>query len=751
MRRPSLTAVVSTVTVAGAALFVLAQLQPGLIVANTTPAGGDMGAHVWGPAFLRDHVLPHLRLTGWTPDWYAGFPAYHFYFPLPNLVIVLLDVVMPYGVAFKLVAVSGIVGMPVAAWAFGRLSGLPFPTPELLALAVIPFVFDRFHTIWGGNAASTLAGEYSFSIALSLALVFLGVFAHSLETGRHSGTAAVLLAMTGLSHLLPTAFAVAGAGALVLLYRPSWARTRIAVAVGGIGFLLSACWVVPFLVRLPYSNDMGWERTNSYLEHLLPFLQSKADVAPELTRHLWVVAPLAVVGVVAALVRRRRGAIVIVILAAVNGIGFVVVPDGRIWNARLLPFWYLTLYLLAAIAIAELAIVVAEVIRGPEDEGDRAPRVVAVAVAAFAVFVAIGGPLQAVPSWLPISTTDRSFIPDWARWNFSGYERKTAYPEYADAVNTMTEVGRENGCGRAMWEYEPQLDRYGTPMALMLLPFWTDGCIGSMEGLYFESSATVPYHFLNQSELSQAPSRAMRDLPYRSLDLASGVAHLRLMGVRYYMAISPEAQAAARIEPGLFLVATTDTHFVNYPEKPDQPRAWEVYEVEDAPLVEPLEFRPVVVAGVDDREAWLAAAVDWYQDDTRWDVPIAAAGPSDWPRVDDPAATGRRVPVRTARVSDIKTDDDDIRFSVDQIGVPVVVKVSYFPNWKANGADGPYRVSPNFMVVIPTAEQVTLHYGWTFVDILAWLMTLAGLVLLAVVARFGAVAVPQPPPLAEPY
>ena len=30
---------------------------------------------------------------------------------------------------------------------------------------------------------------------------------------------------------------------------------------------------------------------------------------------------------------------------------------------------------------------------------------------------------------------------------------------------------------------------YGTPMALMLLPFWTDGCIGSMEGLFFEASA----------------------------------------------------------------------------------------------------------------------------------------------------------------------------------------------------------------------------------------------------------------------
>ena len=67
-------------------------------------------------------------------------------------------------------------------------------------------------------------------------------------------------------------------------------------------------------------------------------------------------------------------------------------------------------------------------------------------------------------------------------------------------------------------------------MALMLLPYWTDGCIGSMEGLYFESSATTPYHFLNQSELSAVPSRAQRDLPYGALDVARGVEHLQLHG-----------------------------------------------------------------------------------------------------------------------------------------------------------------------------------------------------------------------------
>jgi len=84
--------VVTATVVIASSLFVFWQLQPELIFSNTTPTGGDMGAHVWGPAFLRDELLPRLRLTGWTPDWYSGFPAFQFYMVVPALLIVILDV-----------------------------------------------------------------------------------------------------------------------------------------------------------------------------------------------------------------------------------------------------------------------------------------------------------------------------------------------------------------------------------------------------------------------------------------------------------------------------------------------------------------------------------------------------------------------------------------------------------------------------------------------------------------------------------
>ena len=206
--------------------FVFVQLGPSKVLANNTPAGGDMGAHVWGPAYLRDHLLPSGRLSGWTPDWYAGFPAYTFYMVIPSLAIALLSYVIPYGIAFKLVAISGVLSLPVAAWAFGRLSRLPFPAPPMLAVAATAFLFDRSFSIYGGNIASTLAGEFAFSISLTFAVLYLGVLARGLETGRYRAWAAVLLALTALCHLIPLFFALAGTVVWVFL-QFDWGRVRL--------------------------------------------------------------------------------------------------------------------------------------------------------------------------------------------------------------------------------------------------------------------------------------------------------------------------------------------------------------------------------------------------------------------------------------------------------------------------------------------------------------------------------------------
>jgi len=124
------------IVVGGATILLFLTMQPELIFRNNTPTGGDMGAHVWAPAFLRDHLLTQFKLSGWSMDWYSGLPVYRFYMVIPALMIVLIDVVLPYGIAIKIVAVLGILTLPFCTWLFGRFARLAYPFPELMAIGV---------------------------------------------------------------------------------------------------------------------------------------------------------------------------------------------------------------------------------------------------------------------------------------------------------------------------------------------------------------------------------------------------------------------------------------------------------------------------------------------------------------------------------------------------------------------------------------------------------------------------------------
>jgi hypothetical protein len=462
----------------------------------------------------------------------------------------------------------------------------------------------------------------------------------------------------------------------------------------------------------------------------------------------WVIV-LAALGLGISLALRRRVGVYVGVVGLVFAVAFRVAPQHRFWNARLLPFWYLCLYVLAALAVYEIAQALSVLLAKDVDRPTKTPLWLAPLLAAAVALSFLGFGLRALPggstsedgtyTWLGFDTTDRSYIPDWARWNFSGYEKKPAYPEYQRLVSTMADLGKDpqHGCGRAMWEYEPELDRFGTPMALMLMPYFTDECIGSMEGLYFEASVTTPYHFLNQSELSKTPSRAQRDLQYRDLDVDLGVQHLQLLGVKYYMALSPEAVAQAAENDDLTEVATSD--------------AWHIYEVADAPLVESVKSLPAVVTNVakGGRE-WQDMAEAWYLDPSRWDTLIGVSGPEEWQRIKSGDQPELRE-VDPVEVTNIDEGTSTISFDVSDVGTPVLVKSSYFPNWQVSGAKGPWRVAPNLMVVVPTSEHVRLHYGRTPVDWLGWVLTFVGIGLALVLWRRPALAVPEWVQKARPW
>ena len=594
------------VLVGGSMFAVLQVVHLDLVFTNNTPTGGDMGAHVMAPAFLRDVLLPNGQLSGWSMYWYAGFPMYRFYMVVPALLIVGLNALwIPYGVAFKIVAILGLVTLPFCCWAFGRLARFRYPIPELMALGGMLFLFDESFSIYGGNVKSTMAGEFSFSIALSLAVLGFGLFARGLQTGKYRCWSAIVIALAILSHGVVAIYVVLGAVLLWLVYMDK-TRFRYGLGVLGAAALLSAFWIVPFLFNHQYMTDMkyGFRPDGATDSFWKMFFQYPP---------FWdiLVNGLAIVGFLFSIFRRQLVGVWLGLMClALMALTYITRDSlpviGLLWNPRLLPFLYITRLLLAMVGIVELVRYVVRNWQGVTHLSPRASWITGLATAATVgvtvllvvlfIFREMPGARyetkngKSVYSWgiggldlVTLTPSSQDAVADgWTRYNFEGYEGRPAYGEYQALIDTMKSIGAdpELGCGRALWENNEATGAYGTTMALMLLPHWTDGCIDSMEGLFFEASGTTPYHFLTASAVSTHSSDPVRELRYDDGDTAKGVPYMQSLGVNYLMVFTAEAKAQADA-----LTEGTDPQLTKIAAS----GPWNIYQVAGSSLVEPLD------------------------------------------------------------------------------------------------------------------------------------------------------------------
>ena len=670
---------------------------PALLSANT-PTGGDMGAHVYLPQHLKEVLLPSGRLLGWSNDWYAGFPALYFYFPLPALATVLLDIALPYGVAFKLVAVAGLVAYPAAVYYFIRKMGFSRSVSAIATVTGAMYIFMESFSIFGGNIKSTLAGEFSFSWSLALSLFYLGLLMRDVRAGRRfSPAAGIVLALTALSHVVTTIVVVVAS--LPLLLR----RRGPATLIGGwgLGFALAAFWAVPFGVRYlqGFTTDMGW----SPVTGLVGESTAPGTVATPLPNEFIPVLALGLVGLVWTVARRDDVSVLIsMTFVPVFFYWFLQLSDidfTIVYNGRLLPYWYLGGFIFAGLAIG-LAVT-------------RAARWLPMRRQNLAV----GGAL-ALLIVVTLTIAGVHAATGWVAWNFSGYEGKReldsagnvtrdSYAEYAALMNVIDQLPP----GRVMWEHNPDHNRYGTPMALMLIPYWSD-THATIEGVFFESSITTPFHFLNQSEVSERPSNPVRGLDYQPLNFERTVPHLQLYNIDYYVSLTDAASSAAE-EYGLEVITESDP--------------WTIFAIPESRLVDIASTEPVVYEGA---EPFLDVALAYYADIENLQYWVVTEGPAGWRRVEDQDERFTRVRVldtADAMVSDIQLEDHRISFTTTAVGAPHVVRVSYFPNWTATGADGPYRAAPSLMVIVPTQEDVVLEFARTPVENVGVLLTLGGI------------------------
>lgn len=675
--------------------FTLCFIPPPYLILDTTTVGGDTPAHNYLASHLADQLFHHGRIVSWAGGWWCGFPMFQFYFCLPYLLMALLSVILPFNIAFKLICVLGILALPACAYGSARWMRLPRPGPTLLAIAMIPFLFDGSHTMWGVNIFSTLAGMISNSLSFAIMLLAIGSAFRDADDGQFRLRTVLLLVALLASHFFTSV--VAGLTLLVLPFLRPAAGPRKALQVlaaeGALAVLLMAWWLIPLFTTQAFTAEFG---TNWDLK-----LHGPSSL------RLITLSVFALVGLVLAFLKRHRFAPLMLWMLIISlfllFFGFRISPV--FVNVRLWPFVF---YALLALGVTGVAFLVA---------GRRVPGLLLLAALIGALLFGTGNPLT---------------IRNWAQWNFEGLEKKPRWPVFAILVLPLDETP-----GRLANDLHEDNDSLGSTRVFEAVPALIKKSI--LEGGIVGSAAGSVFSYYIQSETSKNCAGFPEIVKPTTFNFTNATRHLELFNVKHFIARWSETKAALARSPAW--------------RKVNEVQGWELYELttHDGRYVFVPSYEPMAVRTRD----FKLTGLDWIYTIEALDQPFVLLGPNEatdarWDKILSPAeyqsclsnlksgaelpVTARPVERKSVVISNEEVSDNRIRFTTTGLGLPHIIKCSYFPNWKVRGARRVYLVTPDFMLVYPEQADVELYYGFTWADYTGLGASSLGLLILIVLA-----------------
>jgi len=700
--------ILTDVTVLGLiSLFLFSYFRPEYLFSLTTTTGGDTGSHFATAQYLKDVLLPQGRISGWVMGNYAGFPLFQFYFPLPFVLMALLSQVIPLQIAFKLITILGVFSLPLCCYAALRLTDQPFPVPAAGAIFSLLFLFMETNSMWGGNILSTLAGEFAYGIGLSLTVLFTGTLYRGIRDSGYLVLNALLIFLIGFSHGYTLLFAV-GMSSFFLFDRGSFLKNTVYLCkVHALGFLLLAFWLIPLIANIGY--------TTAYADRW--FIGSILEIFPPI---LWPPMVLATAGLAVGALRvarkpqpvkcfreaGTRPAFLFAYVIILCWVCYRLAPLIGLVDIRFLPFIQLFLVLAGAVGFGALT-------------GSMKQKWTVLLVLLICI--------------LPFVSHLEKNAGAWIHWNYNGFETKRLWPSFSE-VNRY--LRGSVGDPRVVYEHSSLHNDAGTVRAFESLPLFCGRA--TLEGLYMQSSISSPFIFYIQSEISKESSRPFPQYRYSDVDLATGIKHLELFNVRDFIVVTPQIIQMIQEYPE-FKLKKVIPPYVIYELTTNANR-----------YVVPLEFEPVLCGEKD----WRGAAFRWFQtyqknrgihlvfnpggaaDRARFKVTVPSFSPPAPETLSDEktlSAVLPRIPIgRTCSVSE-EIRNEEIIIRTSDPAVPLLIKVSYHPNWKVEGADRIYLASPSFMLVYPKRNDVRLFFGKTVWDYLGNTLTGTGIFILIVI------------------
>ena len=676
-------------------------LRIDLVFSDSLPTGGDMGAHIVPTKFFVTELFSNFKISGWSNDWFAGYPAYYFYFPLPPTIVAVLSPIFSFGIAFKIMVVASLV---LLVFSIQKLvSNENINSLYFGFTAGLLFLLTESFTIFGGNLASSLAGQYSFTY--SLAFGNLSIYFLTKSNLKNSiFYSSICISFCILSHIIP-----------FIIFIPIYAfyfinyKSEILKKISS--FLIFLFLTIRFSISLFTNLEFTTNMTYSPYSNISDLI--KPDVLP-----LFLLSIIFLFSLDRKKFFSKLFSLEVYLILS-SFLLFFYAPEGALWNGRVVPFFILGTILFVFNLLSQNINLLSHKFQGYtflsltyltagffllfnyynrwNDKYEIT--VLFVSVLLVILYFSNMNKLNQLFPFLFVTLTIStvSFLPHWLNWNFTGYEGKDEWSEISSLYDELNNITS----GRIMWEPNPDLNKYGTPMVLMTIPMFTDH--ESVEGLYFDSSITTPFHFVTISGLAERPSNPVGGLNYINGNFDKGVRHMKQLGVDYFItytdSISEKATNSNEME---FLfesapfkvfklnsskVELVTSELINF----SQPSFYE--RISSSVFQNPLE------------ESFFTLSMKEFQKENNIRV------------IDTPSLEEIRNKLSTdeaqLNITDFEIQNNQIRFRTNQPGKLHLIKVSYFPNWTIEDGDGPYRITPSFMAVVPNSSDVEMTFEKT--------------------------------------
>ena len=678
----------------GSLLIIFLRVE--LVFSDLLPTGGDMGAHIVPTKFFVNELFNNFKLSGWSQDWFAGYPLYYFYFPLPPIITGLLNFVFPFAISFKTMVLMSQVMLVISVEMLMRKNTKQFSFYGF-GVGLIYLLTESF-TIFGGNLASSLAGQYSFTYSIAFANLSIFYLIKS-DYKNNIEIASLFIGLSVISHLIP-----------FMIYLPIFAfyflKSDVKIYKKTSAFLLFLFVALRFSISLFLNLEFTTNMTYTPYTQISDLV--KSDILPF------------VIGAIVYIASTSRKST----LKAISGFEIYLLfisiylffygPESALWNGRIVPFFNLGIvfvfFKLLHYDINKLTkklqgrhtlLIIVLLINSYlmylyySNWGNTytVTTISIILIILIMTLISINFENYLIYTTLvSLTFATISYLPHWLNWNFTGYESKDNWSD----ITSLYEGLGELESGRIMWEPNSDLNKYGTPMVLMTIPMFTDH--QSVEGLYFDSSITTPFHFLTVSGLAERPSNPVGGITYINGEFEKGYRLMNELGIDYFIAYTASIKDKANANEnfkfmfsnGVFNVYSVSTKKVELIED-------ELYLFKSPDFNERLKN---AILRESSEQNFFDAAFKSFKDETNFKV-IENFNKS----FTQPSDNNYEL-----LISELNIENEIITFRTNKPNQLHLIKVSYFPNWKITNGQGPFRISPSFMAVVPNDEFVEIKF-----------------------------------------